>query len=87
MVKISNEEIRHMTMAYAIQMWCKRRDLDIYESVPIYVSHIRNRFPTPLWAKRIKANFQALADSHPHFYIVDDCTSAVNGVLYYNPQE
>ena len=85
--KVSNEEIRHMTMAYAIQMWCKREALEIEDSVPIYLSHIRNRFSTPLWGKRIEANFKDLADSHPHFYIINDATSPINGVLFYYPLE
>ena len=80
MAKISNAEIKHMAMAYAIQMWHKRKALGIEDPVPVYVAHIRARFPTPLWRKRIQSNFQDLASSHPHFNIVE-------GVLLYYPQQ
>ena len=81
MTKISKAEWRNMTMAYAISMWHKRVSHDIHTPVCINVNHIRNRFPTPIWAKRITGAFAELVDTHPHF------TFNQNGILEYFPNQ
>ncbi len=79
--KISNAELRNMTMAYAISMWHKRVSHDIRTPVRIDVNHIRHRFPTPIWAKRITGAFTDLVDTHPHFTFDD------HGNLEYFPHQ
>tara|TARA_A100001201_G_scaffold42714_1_gene43470 strand:+ start:7900 stop:8148 length:249 start_codon:yes stop_codon:yes gene_type:complete len=67
MPAISHAELKHMTMAYAIGMWHKRAEHDIYTPVEIHINHVRNRLPTRVWGKRIEAAFTELVETHPHY--------------------
>ena len=80
MSRISLAEIKNMTLSYAIMMWHKRQEYHISTPVEIHTSHIRNRFQSSIWARRIQQVFQELADTHPYFRFND------SDVLEYFPQ-
>ncbi len=80
MSQISLEEIKSMTMSYAIMMWHKRQSYQIFAPVEIHVAHIRNRFETSLWGRRIEQVFQELVQTHPYFRFNE------SAILEYFPQ-
>ena len=80
MSQISLEEIKSMTMSYAIMMWHKRQAYQISTPIEIHVAHIRNRFETSLWARRIEQVFQELVQTHPYFRFNE------SAILEYFPQ-
>jgi hypothetical protein len=80
MSRISLEEIKSMTLSYAILMWHKRQSYQISTPVEIHVAHIRNRFESSLWARRIEQVFDDLAKSHPYFRFNE------SAILEYFPQ-
>jgi len=80
MSRISLAEIKNMTLSYAIMMWYKRQEYQISTPVEIHTAHIRNRFQSSIWARRIQQVFQELADTHPYFRVND------SDVLEYFPQ-
>jgi hypothetical protein len=79
MSRVSLDSIKSMTLSYAIGMWYKRQEYNIKEPVQIQVAHIRTRFDSPLWSRRIQSVFQDLSDTHPHFSFTS------TGVLEYSP--
>ena len=74
MSRVSLDSIKSMTLSYAISMWYKRQ-----EPVQIQVAHIRTRFESAIWSRRIQSVFQDLSDTHPHFSFTS------TGVLEYSP--
>lgn len=80
MSRISLAQIRNMTLSYAIMMWHKRQEYQISTPVEIHTAHIRNRFQSSIWARRIEQVFQELVETHPYFDFND------SGVLEYFPQ-
>ena len=79
MSRVSLDSIKSMTLSYAIGMWYKRQEYNIKEPVQIQVAHIRTRFESALWSRRIQFVFQDLSDTHPHFSFTS------TGVLVYSP--
>ena len=67
MSRVSLESIKSMTLSYAISMWYKRQEYAISLPVEIQVGHIRNRFESSIWSKRIESVFKELSNTHPHF--------------------
>lgn len=80
MSRISLAEIKNMTLSYAIMMWHKRQEYQISTPVEIHTAHIRNRFQSSIWARRIEQVFQELVETHPYFDFND------NAILEYFPQ-
>ena len=67
MSRVSLDSIKSMTLSYAISMWYKRQEYSIEEPVQIQVAHIRTRFESALWSRRIQSVFQDLSDTTDQF--------------------